>query len=250
MQSPTVRRTLLCTLFLSASCACASLGLGITLGGDGYRDDVLVPLVFSGPSAGLVTTSEFHTFGLDWQPHAELRLDYATNRFGHESLLLFYQARMLAWKSIEWNATMPLQWGTGLDLQARDAYLFSWDDSHLYWLSSIGLPFALRCRTKWHNGWTGQGTIASNALAYVAHRADFPENKVDPLKTASFYLSTPWNKGAWLLPWQYPSGFIALELATPSQRIHYTMTGEFAVLRNQAFSLGARAGLLYHWGTP
>jgi len=237
-------------LLVYVASASANIGVGITFGGDGYRDDVLVPLVFSGPSAGLVTTSEFHALGFAWQPHAELRFDYATNRFGHESLLMFYQARMLAWRSTGWSATTPIQWGTGIDLQARNAYLFSWDDSHLYWLSGIGLPFALRSQKKWHNGWTGQGAIACNAFAYAAHRDDFPENKVDPLKTASFYLSTPWNQGAWRLPWQYPSGFISLDIATPSQRIHYTITGEFAALTNQAFALGARAGILYHWGTP
>jgi hypothetical protein len=115
-----------------------------TLGSASARDDLLVPLAFTGPGLGLGSRYRlgFGTNAIE----AELGLGLAllTNRFEHEAEQLSHGLAVGYSRVIAPNGGQRTELAAIVRWQDELTYFESWDDAHGYWLSSLVLAPAVR----------------------------------------------------------------------------------------------------------
>lgn len=111
------------------------------------RDDLLIPLAFSGP--GIVLGLGAHKeHGLwEWSVDSRLRMDFIANRFSHPgaSTALDIEPSLLRHVCTSpWD--FNIYTGPSLRYQMNNQFIFSWDDAHLYWTTVRGLNLDLSMR--------------------------------------------------------------------------------------------------------
>jgi hypothetical protein len=219
------------------------IGAGVSIGLEGFRETQLVPIVFSGPMFGVYVAGAMTRDSWEWENHLNAHMAYATSRFDQEAVLLGYQVQSMGWKKVgaAWWA------GTGIDLQARNAYLYSWDDAHLYWLSSTTMPLGVRYDYSLPQGLHGQLVFQESLGGYVAHRNRFPENKIDSLACLAFHLKTPWRDAQFQPPWAFHSGSLGIRLLTPAKHWAFSIQGDYAYEAQDALDLGLKTLVQYRW---
>ncbi len=167
-------------------------GYGFVVAYDQARDDLLIPLRWSGPSVGL---------RLEWERAASMRThslravlpaSFYENRFGHEGYALgieiaysylrvaeddFHHGRLSLGGQVKWDV--------------HHGYYESWDEEHIYWLGA----YSLGPRLAW-SGPRGEGTrlgaeLDASLIALVSRPPLERLHKTDPRTKPSFYFSAP-----------------------------------------------------------
>lgn len=117
--------------------------------GGGYsasREDLLVPLAFRGGGfiAGLGYEHQVGEWTLELS--AQAQLDFVFNRFGHPGALLSYEIDpTLMWSTLDLGFG-ELRLGFSIPVKLKNQFLYSWDDAHLYWLTTRGINLELAHR--------------------------------------------------------------------------------------------------------
>jgi hypothetical protein len=121
-----------------------TLGISINPALSSYREDLLVPVSFDGPSimlGAVFTRWQEHDY---YKIHFRFGFGYLQNRFSHESAVIKLDLISSWLKKIKRYQRYGEIWaGIQLPIQMNDLYLFSWDDAHLYWLTVYSLGPAI-----------------------------------------------------------------------------------------------------------
>jgi hypothetical protein len=162
--------------------------LGVTLGANLLRDDLLVPFRWTGPLVGLSASGSFMTGRVRHRPEISLSVTSATNRHGNAALavdigggyrLLFDRLVGLAGGAFE-----P---GVLIFYRQHNALLWSWDDAHDYWLNGFGIGPALAWRRVLSDRTTFCVEAGGSLLAFASRPPEYRRNKQDRLETVGFY---------------------------------------------------------------
>lgn len=190
-------------------------GALLEAGTAGVRDDLLVPLVFSGPRLGLGGFAGWEGFGARHEARARLGLTYETNRYGHEAGTIDDELSWLLDWPVFAPTAGPLRLGTGLASRNHLSYLGSWDDAHGYWIASISVPATIRQELSF-GGWDGSVRLSVAALVLESRTpgGDLPKQHAlgDPWfgfgrRFADPEPTAPWNHlDLQLETWWKPAG--------------------------------------------
>ncbi len=167
-------------------------GFGIIAAYDQFRDDLLVPLRWSGPAVGLHVGWGRRDERSEGSVSIVLPASILENRFGDPAYALGLEASYRYERSLDARAGSGTLWvGGALKWDLHDGFYESWDDEHIYWLNAYSLRPGLRWRRT-----LGEDTRFSSRLdvAAVALVARPPENrltKTDPLTSPGFHLAEP-----------------------------------------------------------
>jgi hypothetical protein len=157
-----------------------------------YREDLVVPLGFHGPclSLGPVYTRQAE------KDLTHIRIDfsagYLKNRYSHEA----YVVRMELHASWVRNLTEhdkfgDLWGGVSLPVQMNNLFLESWDDAHLYWLTTYSLAPAVEWHKKISQKDRAIVRMETPVISLVSRPPAYRHNKQDALTHWTYHFTGP-----------------------------------------------------------
>jgi len=116
------------------------IGGGLHLAISQVRDDLLVPLRFSGPGAGISFGHAFDDGGFRFESRFRLTASVLFDRYGTTNAALLPNLDLGAHRHVTSFGDTQLALGAFLSLKETVLYPMAWDDAHAYWLgvTSIG----------------------------------------------------------------------------------------------------------------
>ena len=168
-----------------------ALGVGAGLRGDAVREDLVVPLTFSGPGVRLLALYRGWIGPGLLTVRADVGLAFLFNRYGHIAATLDYSAEA-AWtarvlRGMGWHLSL----GPVVALDSRVNYLYSWDDAHGYWLGSQWLGPMLRHARRLSDRWQLESSASLALLGFEGRPPAYRYNKQDALTHVDYFFSQP-----------------------------------------------------------
>jgi len=171
------------------------LGFSTGAGIGSYREDLLVPLGFSGPGvfAGVAYSRDAQRSRL--QVELRFRAGYLENRFSQGTIAAALSLRP-SWTHRLFLSESAGEFRAGVCVPLSIDYLadHSWDDAHLYWLSAYALGAAAEWQKSIARGHAGLARVELPIVALVSRPPVYRLNKQDPTEHWPFYFSAP-NQG-------------------------------------------------------
>jgi hypothetical protein len=169
------------------------LGFHFDAGLHSFREDLLVPLGFNGPGAslgGIYTRQKDNTY---FNIRLKLGLAYLKNRYSHEAGLATLELRPTwLWKLGHRDGTGGFWGGICVPLQINsDLGLHSWDDSHLYWLTTYSIGPAVEWWKSVSQKSTAVVRLETPLIGWVSRPPTYRYNKQDALNHFTFQFSEP-----------------------------------------------------------
>jgi hypothetical protein len=163
--------------------------LGLTLGYDQARDDLLVPMRWGGLHAGLRTGLERVAGRTLHEVMLQLPVSLMTNRFDHKALGLGAEIAYTASRRLHRTvARGALVLGGQARGDLHDGFYQSWDEEHLYWLTAYTLgPHVAWRRTRGRLS-TVSVEVDLPLVAAVARPPAVRLTKTEPLTHLSHHL--------------------------------------------------------------
>ena len=168
-----------------------ALGVGLGIRGDAVREDLIVPLTFSGPGARILFLYRASVGPGLLTARADIGLAVLFNRFGHLAATLDYGAEV-AWtarffRGMGWHLSL----GPALAFDSRVNYIYSWDDAHGYWLGSQWLGPMLRHARRLSNSWRLESSASLAVLGFEGRPPAYRYNKQEALTHVDYYFTQP-----------------------------------------------------------
>lgn len=180
--------------------------LALTAGLEMARDDLLVPLRWDCGMLELAPGFAAQSGPVRHEVQVAVAPAYGVNRFGHEAILLAaraeYRVAAVSGLLLVGGRVRP---GGYLFYRCQNAYLTSWDDSHLYWMNGVGLGPAAEWRGRVADRVDVVADVAFALFTLAGRPAAVREVKVEPLNRLSFFFVDNWRGLKPCLPDRYTS---------------------------------------------
>jgi hypothetical protein len=166
------------------------IGYSVSINHPAIREDLLVPLAFSGIGLDLAFKAEWRRSTWSAASSVAAGMDYATNRFGQGSVIwpMHLQAN-IARDILATPSAGIFSLSIPLTASLNDRYIFSWDDAHLYWLTAHLTGLGLQQRRKISTGWSLMTWAYTPLVSLVSRPPAYRNNKQDPLKRLSYFFT-------------------------------------------------------------
>lgn len=178
-----------------------AIGLRLGLRGTSARDDLLVPLTFSGAGPALGATYQGLVGGGTLDARLELGMSVVANRFGHEGLTLAHA--LAVGYLLPVHATEAWRFGAGAVLgESSDSLVLeSWDDTHGYWLGLVYAGAAGTAVGPLSAGWQLEARAELALLGTAGRPEELRRTKQEPVSDLSFYLFHTQANPRFFGPW-------------------------------------------------
>jgi hypothetical protein len=189
-------------------------GIGLRLGprATTVREDLLVPLTFSGggPDLGASYRGLLGPGLLD--ASSEIALALVANRFGHLGLTLHHALAVAYRLPLPGSSAWRFALGGAVGESSDSLALESWDDSHGYWVGLGWLGPSASLQGPLSAGWQLAGTAELALVGTVGRPPQFRDNKQDANGQISYYTSHPFANSSFFAPWNVQ--FFRFDIAT------------------------------------
>ena len=168
------------------------LGICVAGGPASYREDLVVPLGFGGPSLSLgpVYTRQAERSLI----HIRLGLPvgYLKNRYDHEAYVLRLELHP-SWvtRLTQHNRFGSLWGGLALPMQMNNLFLESWDDAHLYWLTTYSLAPAIEWQKEISERNKAVVRIEVPVISLVSRPPAYRRTKQEALNHWTYHFTQP-----------------------------------------------------------
>jgi hypothetical protein len=192
---------------------------GLTGGLGTVRDDLLAPLRWNlgllQPTAAYAATAR----RLKHEAQVALSVGYGANRYGHDAALLALRAECGLAPARGVALAGGNLWPGGFAFyRCHNAYLFSWDDSHLYWMNGFGIGPSAEWRGRVAGRVNAVASLQFALFALAARPAAERRHKIEPINQLGFYFVDNWRRLRPCLPHQYTAAEVAIGLGWHSRR--------------------------------
>jgi hypothetical protein len=189
---------------IPAAAAGSRFSYAMTAGLTEARDDLLAPLRWNlgllQPAAGFAATAA----SLKHEAQVSLSIGYGVNRYGHDAALLALSAEYRLSPARGFAlAGGTLSPGGFAFYRCHNAYFFSWDDSHLYWMNGVGLGPAAEWRGRVSSRVDAAASVQFALLSLASRPAADRRNKIEPINQLRFYFVDNWRRLKPCLPDRY-----------------------------------------------
>ena len=178
--------------------------LGVALGAVQLRDDALAPFRWTGPLVDLSASGSFITGRIRHQPKLSLSVAYACNRYGHGAAAIDIGAGYRLF--LHWSLRLAggaFEPGAWVFYRQHNAYFYSWDDTHIYWLTGFGVGPARAWRRAVSRRVTLGVDAAGSLLALASRPPEYRRNKQDRFEHIGFYFIDNFRNLSVSLPDRY-----------------------------------------------
>jgi|GEM_PF-3412204 len=210
-----------------------TLILGAGLRGDAVREDLIVPLTFSGPGLRLLLAYRGRLGPGLLAVSGDVGMSMLWNRYGHPGATLDHNVDA-AWtgrvlRGMSWH----LEMGPQIALDSRFNYLFSWDDAHGYWLGSQWLGPAFRWEGRLTDRWRLESRASFAVLGFEGRPPVYRYHKQETRADPTYFFTQPNSSEKFVTL----TDLQVVRLDVAVRRAAYTNTG---VGRGWSFGLDAR----------
>jgi hypothetical protein len=166
-------------------------GVALGLRGDAVREDLIVPLTFAGPGF------QVQGFYRGWvgrgvmTAQADFGFARLFNRFGHDAATLTYGAHAAWTFNVLYRETWHLELGPTVVYESRTNYLYSWDDSHIYWLGAQWLGPAVRHVRRLTDSLRLEASASMALLGFEGRPPSYRYNKQETSYHVGYYFTRP-----------------------------------------------------------
>lgn len=167
------------------------VGLGAKM--DAIREDLVVPLTFYGPGFRVLLGYQGTVGPGVLSCRADFGMSFLHNRFGHGAMKVDYGAEAVWTTRIVQGLGWHLSLGASLVLDSRVYVLYSWDDSHDYWVGTEVLGPALRHRARLGQNWRIESSMSVALLGLLGRPPAYRTNKQDAMNRPGYYFEKPWG---------------------------------------------------------
>jgi hypothetical protein len=203
-----------------------TFGVGPRLSYVQVRDDIVVPLSFSGPGLSLLLFYERRGLVHQHEVDARLGLALLRDRYGFSGALLSSSLSYRYLHSLSNNTFGgKIFLGSKLNWSLNDEFFYDWDEEHLYWLTTIELGPALRYSRSIKKERQIHLTLSFPVVAMISRPPLYRYYKTDELTKVGFLLSKPHEDLHFALFDTYQAAQISF--AYEMRRITLTYTGSF-----------------------
>jgi hypothetical protein len=167
--------------------------IGVSLGvqDDTVRDDLLVPLTFSGPGIELAFSYRGRIGPGVLAARADFGFSFLLNRFGHQAATIDYSAEV-GWAAPIWRGVASyVALGPIAVLQSRYNIIYSWDDAHAYWLSAEWLGLQMRYGARLPRGWRLESSLSFALVGFEGRPPAYRYKKQDAALRPGYIFGQP-----------------------------------------------------------
>jgi hypothetical protein len=165
-----------------------------------FREDLLVPLAFSGFGTQLGVDYELRGKQQSFEADLTLGAAYALNRFEHQALGLNHDIGLGYVRVLDRTDVCEWWLGAGLREQTHLQLIESWDDAHGYWIATWALgPIVHHERQLWSRGWL-EARTELGLLGLVSRPPSYRFNKQDALTHVDFHFNRSFDDPEWFSP--------------------------------------------------
>jgi len=204
-----------------------SFGIGPRASFVQVRDDIVVPLRFSGPGLSLLLSYKRNGAVHQHEVNGRLGLAFLRDRYGFSGALLSsavsYQYLYGRSKNNVGGKIFP---GGQLKWFLNDEFFYDWDAEHLYWLTTIDLGPVLRYSRVIKKDRRFHATLYLPVVAVISRPPLYRYYKTDELTKLGFWFSKPHEDLHFAFFDTYQAAEISL--ACEKGRMTVTYTGSFA----------------------
>lgn len=187
--------------------------LGVLLSGGigSYREDLVVPISFDGPTFALGGQYSRQTEHTSLQLRLNLSVALLKNRFSHEAYAASLELRP-SWTKRIWSGMPDKQiwFGIALPMQMRNLFWDSWDDSHLYWLTTYSFALVGEYHTRLPRLGNTVIRLDMPIIGFVSRPPEYRYKKQEALNHFSYHLSAPNKSFVFKGIWGYQSPMLQL----------------------------------------
>lgn len=178
-----------------------AIGLRLGIRGTSARDDLLVPLTFSGAGPALGATYQGLVGSGTLDARLALGVSVVANRFGHEGLTLAHA--LAVGYLLPVHGTEAWRFGAGAVLgESSDSLaLDSWDDTHGYWLGVCYLGATGSAVGPLSAGWQLEARAELALLGTAGRPEEIRRTKQEPVADLTFYLFHTHANPRFFGPW-------------------------------------------------
>jgi hypothetical protein len=204
-----------------------SFGIGPRVSYVQVRDDIVVPLRFSGPGISLLLSYKRHGAVHQHEVNGRLGLAFLRDRYGFSGALLSSSVSYrYLYEPSKNNVGGRIFPGAQLKWSLNDEFFFDWDEEHLYWLTTIELGPVLRYSRTIKKDRKFHATLCVPVIAVISRPPLYRYYKTDELTKLGFWFSKPHEDLHFAFIDTYQAAEISL--ACERGRMTVTYTGSFA----------------------
>jgi hypothetical protein len=168
-----------------------TLVAGVGLRGDAIREDLLVPLTFSGPGLRLMLAYRGLLGPGLLAISGDVGMAVLWNRYGHMGATLDHNVdaawTLRVFRAMGWHLAL----GPQIALDSRFNYIFSWDDAHAYWLGSQWLGPAFRAEGRLTEGWRFEARASFALLGFEGRPPAYRYHKQETRPGVTYFFTQP-----------------------------------------------------------
>jgi hypothetical protein len=157
-----------------------------------YREDLLVPLGFSGPALSLGSTYRRQGNGELIRVSFLFSGGYLKNRYSHVAYVLRLELRPSWVRRMARHDRFGSLWGGfSLPIQMNNLFIESWDEAHLYWLTTYSVAPVI----EWQREISQRNKVAIRMdvplISLVSRPPAYRYNKQDALTHWTYHFTKP-----------------------------------------------------------
>jgi len=193
---------------------------GVMLGGGigSYREDLVVPISFDGPVFSLGSRYTVRTPNSTFDIRLLASLALLENRFSHEAYVAALELRP-AWTRMVWGNEngRQIRCGIALPLQMRNLFMDTWDDAHLYWLTTHSLAVVGEYHTVLPR--LGYSVIRLDLplIGFVSRPPEYRYQQQEPLTHFTYHFSAPNGSFDFKTLWGFQSPLLQVMISRGSK---------------------------------
>ncbi len=170
-----------------------ALAVGLGLRADAVREDLLVPLTFSGPGVRLMVGYRGEVGPGMLAANGDLGFAFLLNRYGHQAAAIEHNLDA-SW-TVPFRRTTVSHWALGPMVAAEGHfnYIYSWDDAHPYWLAAQWLGPAVRYGRALSERWRLESRAALAVLGFEGRPPTYRYRKQEMRPSVTYPFTQPYG---------------------------------------------------------
>jgi hypothetical protein len=170
-----------------------ALAVGAGVWGKAVREDLLVPLTFSGPGLRLFVAYRGQVGPGVLALSGDVGMAVLWNRYGHMGASLDHDVDA-AWTVRVFRAlTWQLALGPAIASDSHFNFLFSWDDAHAYWLGAQWLGPAFRSEGRVSDHWRWEGRASFALVGFEGRPPAYRYHKQETRPSVTYPFTQPYH---------------------------------------------------------
>ncbi|UCD63968.1 MAG: hypothetical protein JSW34_00645 [Candidatus Zixiibacteriota bacterium] len=228
------------------------IGPVLSTGIGSHREDLVVPISFDGPVFSLGAGYTVRTVRSCLRLRLLASAALLENRFSHEAYAVALELRP-SWTKLVWSGPLDRQFwcGIALPLQMRNLFMDTWDDAHLYWLTTHSLAAVGEYHTRLP--YLGYSVVRLDLpiMGLVSRPPDSRYQQQEPLNHVSYHFSAPNSSFAFKSIWGYQSPLLQILIRRGSKGALMNLGLEFTLdhcpAPQDTWILNTRLLFSYQW---